>query len=128
MRLLRTFLHLLLLVLAMSGCEQRIPEQSVPAKEESLSQGEHQSWRAEGEAVYRRVCAPCHDKGISGAPPLHSEKVWKIRGADNIESLVMRSIDGYQGNQGVMPPRGGDRNLTDEQVEAAVRYMLEQNR
>jgi len=125
---LHKLLTLLLLILLASACEQRQPAQTTPATGETLSRGENPSLVAEGEAVYRRVCAPCHDTGISGAPRLGEEKTWSVRAADNIESLVKRSIEGYQGNQGVMPPRGGDRYLSDEQVEAAVRYMLERDR
>jgi len=124
----------ILLCLLLSACEQKqatpMPPRGSkpPVAEEKLSRGEQQHWWSEGESVYRRVCAPCHDRGISGAPLIRDEKTWRIRGADNLENLVQRSIEGYQGNQGVMPPRGGDRNLSDEQVEAAVRYMLEQSR
>jgi len=103
------------------------PKQSAaPAATESLASDKREGVLAEGEAVYRRVCAGCHDKGISGAPKLGDRESWKVRIPTGIGNLVRNAIEGYQGNQGVHPPRGGDRSLSDAQIEAAVRYMVEQ--
>jgi cytochrome c5 len=34
-------------------------------------------------------------------------------------------INGFQGQSGVMPPKGGRMDLSDEQVLAAMEYMLD---
>jgi cytochrome c5 len=103
-------------------------ESAVPAAAESLASDKREGVLAEGEAVYRRVCVRCHEKGISGAPKLGDREAWKVRIPAGIENLVRHAIEGYQGNQGVHPPRGGDRSLSDAQIEAAVRYMVEQSK
>lgn len=82
----------------------------------------------EGEAVYRRVCAACHGQGVAGAPKFGDREAWRGRIARGMESLVRRALEGFQGESGVMPPRGGDPNLTDAQVTAAVRFMVEMSR
>jgi len=101
-------------------------ESEMPADTESRTGDGRESVPAEGEAVYRRVCARCHDKGISGAPKLGDREAWKVRIPTGINNLVRNAIEGYQGNQGVHPPRGGDRNLSDAQIGEAVRFMVEQ--
>jgi cytochrome c5 len=124
---------LLLLVAAQTVGEPRedlSPAQpnmsGMPVAKETLSSGGRESMLAEGEAVFRRVCVRCHEKGISGAPKLGDREAWKVRIPTGIDNMVRNAIEGYQGNQGVHPPRGGDRNLSDTQIEAAVRYMVEQ--
>ena len=39
--------------------------------------------------------------------------------------LVKNAIEGFQGDAGLMPPRGGLAALSDDEVTAAVMYMLE---
>jgi cytochrome c5 len=104
----------------------RSKESAVPASTESLASDRREGVLAEGEAVYRRVCVRCHEKGISGAPKLGDREAWKVRIPTGIDNLVRHAIEGYQGNQGVHPPRGGDRYLSDAQIEAAVRFMVDQ--
>jgi cytochrome c5 len=40
--------------------------------------------------------------------------------------MVTIVIEGVQGYSGVMLPRGGNPNLSDQQIREAVQYMLEQ--
>ena len=37
------------------------------------------------------------------------------------------ALNGFQGETGVMPPKGGFMNLSDDDVKAAVDYMVESN-
>jgi len=37
--------------------------------------------------------------------------------------MVKKSIEGYEGKTGVMPPKGGNSTLTDEEVSNAVDFM-----
>ena len=41
-----------------------------------------------------------------------------------IEALYKNSIDGYMGDFGMMPPKGGRPDFSDEDVKAAVNYMV----
>ncbi len=43
-----------------------------------------------------------------------------------IDAMVTIVIEGVQGYSGIMPPRGGNPNLNDEQIREAVQYMLDQ--
>jgi cytochrome c5 len=84
--------------------------------------------RQRGEQVYQTSCASCHEQGVAGAPAQGNREQWQPRLAKGYETLVANSINGFQGNMGVMPPRGGNANLSDEEVAAAVAYMMEINK
>jgi len=101
-------------------------ESGKAASTEYLTEGTRESYLEEGAAVFKRVCIHCHGRGVSGAPAIGDREAWKVRIPEGIDNLVRNAIDGYQGNLGVHPPRGGDRELSDEEIEAAVRFMVEQ--
>jgi S-disulfanyl-L-cysteine oxidoreductase SoxD len=42
--------------------------------------------------------------------------------------LHQHSIEGFQGSSGLMPPKGGRPDLSDELVRAAVDHMVEMAR
>jgi cytochrome c5 len=79
---------------------------------------------AAGEEVYERSCAGCHDSGTGGAPKPGVREDWKDRIPLGVVELTKKSIDGFEGKQGAMPPRGGNAELTDEEVSNAVLYMV----
>lgn len=77
-----------------------------------------------GEATYGKICFSCHDGGIAGAPKIADKAAWEPRLQKGTEMLVSNAINGFQGETGLMPARGGLSNLSDDQVRAAVAYML----
>jgi cytochrome c5 len=79
----------------------------------------------DGEAVYQAACTACHTPGIAGAPITGDHGAWATRLEQGMDTLVAHAIDGFQGDEGFMPPRGGHPNLTDEQVRDAVQYMVD---
>lgn len=79
----------------------------------------------DGEAVYQAACTACHGPGIAGAPQTGDAAAWEARLEQGMDTLVQHAIEGFQGDAGVMPPRGGNANLTDEQVRDAVQYMVD---
>jgi cytochrome c5 len=79
---------------------------------------------AAGEKIYQQVCAACHDSGAAGAPMLTDASAWKTRIAKGEQTLYKHAIHGF----GAMPPKGGNPQLSDDQVKAAVDYMLSEVR
>lgn len=77
-----------------------------------------------GKATYDQVCFACHAAGIAGAPKYGDVAGWESRIAQGHDTLVAHAINGYTGQAGMMPARGGNPSLTDAQVTAAVDYML----
>lgn len=79
----------------------------------------------DGGEIYAQLCTGCHTAGVSGAPTL-ARADWTPRIAQGVETLYVHAIEGYQGPNGVMPARGGNPALSDEQVKATVDWMLAQ--
>ena len=77
----------------------------------------------QGETVYKSACFACHDTGVAGSPKLGDAAVWEPRIAQGLQTLVDRAINGFQ-NIGFMPPKGGNPTLSDQEVAAAVGYMV----
>jgi cytochrome c5 len=73
----------------------------------------------DGGMIYEQACASCHQAGAAGAPRLIAS-AWEGRLDKGREQLVYNAINGI----GVMPARGGRSDLSDEQIEASVDYML----
>jgi cytochrome c5 len=79
-----------------------------------------------GEAVFKKACITCHGAGIAGAPKLGDATEWSPRIAQGVDVLYQHSIGGFTGKKGMMPPKGGFTSLSDDEVKAAVDYMVGQ--
>ena len=74
----------------------------------------------DGEMIYTSVCAACHATGVAGAPKPGSAEMAQ-RAEKGSDAVIQTAIDGLN----AMPARGGRPDLTDEQVKAAVEFMLQ---
>lgn len=81
-----------------------------------------------GKKVYDASCMACHAAGIAGAPKLGDKAAWGARIAQGNDTLYTHAIKGFQGKAGMMPPKGGNMSLKDEDVKAAVDYMVSQSK
>ena len=79
---------------------------------------------ADGPAVYETVCGACHINGIAGAPRSDDKAAWAPRIAQGNATLYKHAMEGFQGKNGYMPPKGGRVDLADELVKAAVDHMV----
>ena len=79
----------------------------------------------DGKQVYESACFACHMAAIAGAPKFADADAWAPRIAKGVDTLYANSINGYQGEAGIMPAKGGRADLSDAQVRAAVDYMVE---
>ena len=75
-----------------------------------------------GEKVYQQACLLCHGAGVAGSPMTGDTAAWSARIAQGRDKLLSNAINGI----GVMPPKGGQIQLSDEEVASAVDYMIEQ--
>jgi cytochrome c5 len=73
----------------------------------------------DGEMIYTSVCAACHTTGAANAPKPGSPELAK-RAEQGLETLVLHAINGLN----AMPARGGRADLSDEQVQVAVEFMI----
>ena len=75
----------------------------------------------DGATVYGGLCKACHDAGVAGAPIPGSEPMAAREAERGIDGMVQNVINGLN----AMPPKGGNMALTDEQIQAAVEFMLQ---
>jgi len=73
-----------------------------------------------GGEVYQQHCALCHEPGFDGAPRIGDRAAWLPRTRLGLDPMVRVAIRGH----GAMPPRGGQANLSDEELRDAVIYMI----
>ena len=75
-----------------------------------------------GKKLYESACVACHGAGIAGAPKFGDKAAWADRIKQGQNVLYEHAIKGFQGKNGMMPPKGGSAASEDE-VKAAVDYM-----
>ena len=80
-----------------------------------------------GPQVYNQACLACHGAGVGGAPVMGDTAAWASRIAQGADVLSEHAIDGFTGSAGYMPPKGGRVDLSDEEILAAMQYMVEES-
>jgi len=75
--------------------------------------------RDDARRLVEGTCLNCHGQGVMGAAGIGAPAWPHLVDARGFEGLTMSVING----RGAMPPRGG-RDVSDEEVAAAVLYML----
>jgi len=77
-----------------------------------------------GQSVYAKSCAACHDSGVMDAPKIGDKNAWAPLIAEGVDVLYENANKGV----GKMPPKGGNMQLSDDEVKAAVEYMVEKSK
>ncbi|PXX92297.1 cytochrome c5 family protein [Marinobacter vulgaris] len=75
-----------------------------------------------GNEVYDAACAACHASGAAGAPIMGDAGAWEGRVDKGLETLVSHAINGFN----AMPAKGGCSSCSDEEIQVAVEYMVDQ--
>lgn len=80
-----------------------------------------------GAVVYEADCAKCHSGGFggffTGAPTTGDSDDWAALVPKGVDGLTATTLAGI----GKMDPRGGCALCTDDEIRAAVEYMLQQS-
>jgi len=75
---------------------------------------------AKAEKIYKATCMACHGAGVLGAPKFGDKAAWGPRVAKGKPALYTSALNGFK----MMPPRGGNPALKDDEVKAVVDYMI----
>ncbi len=79
----------------------------------------------DGSVIFGNLCTGCHTSGAGNAPTMDKGH-WASRITQGKDTLYKHAIEGYTGpDGGVMPAKGGNPALTDDQVKATVDWMLD---
>jgi cytochrome c5 len=73
-----------------------------------------------GEEVFNGSCNACHGTGVGGAPKNGDKAAWKDRLAQGKDTLHTHAITGIR----AMPPKGTCMSCSDDEIKAAVDFML----
>lgn len=78
-----------------------------------------------GRTLWLENCMNCHAYGTADAPiPMRPEE-WRDRVTKAKDVLYTHAIEGFIGpDYSMMPARGGNEDLSDSEVKAAVDYMV----
>ncbi len=93
--------------------EKAPPKKKEPAPEKSV-----------GQKVYESACVACHLMGVAGAPKVGDQAAWAQRLAKGNDGLVASVINGLN----AMPPRAGNPQLTDADIQQAVAFMVDKSK
>ncbi len=74
-----------------------------------------------GKDVYGGFCTTCHGAGVMGAPKYGTAADWAPRAAKGKDTLYTHAINGFN----AMPPKGMCAACSDDEIKAAVDYMLD---
>ena len=74
----------------------------------------------DGRFLYEKACGSCHTNGFNGVPRLVASD-WPQYKQVGLEAYTRMAIEGV----GIMPARGGQSDMSDEQVRRAMQYMLD---
>jgi len=118
-------------LLGACGKQESAPEAAAPAAPEAAAPApaameKHEETANDvGKKVFGAVCALCHASGAAGAPVFGNKADWEPRIAQGMDVLYKHALEGFNGAKGAMPARGGNPKLTDDEVKAAVNYMVD---
>ena len=73
-----------------------------------------------GKEAYEKNCAVCHKTDAMGAPDVGNKKAWAHVMEKGLAKVVANSING----KGGMPPKGGNTELTEDQMKEIIDYMV----
>ena len=76
---------------------------------------------ADGKKIYDTKCFACHNTGVANAPKLGDKAAWEPRIATGMDAMMAVVIKG----KGGMPPKGTCMDCSDDDLKAAVQYMVD---
>lgn len=73
-----------------------------------------------GKEIYQASCFACHGTGAAGAPKVGDKETWAPRLSKGVDGLLKTAISGIN----AMPPKGACMSCSDDDLKAAVEYMV----
>lgn len=77
-----------------------------------------------GKEVVGSFCTTCHGAGVMGAPKVGAAADWAPRAAKGLDTLYSHAIGGFNS----MPAKGMCAACSDDEIKAAVDYMVENSK
>ncbi|WP_198262774.1 c-type cytochrome [sulfur-oxidizing endosymbiont of Gigantopelta aegis] len=76
----------------------------------------------DANAIVTATCFACHSVGLLGSPKIGDKAAWdsRLQANGDLTGLVKSAITG----KGAMPARGGNADLSNAEVQAAIEFMM----
>lgn len=74
-----------------------------------------------GADIYNASCVACHGAGVLGAPKLQNAADWAPRLEQGFDTVWQNALNGIN----AMPPMGTCGTCSDDDIKAAIEYMIE---
>ena len=102
--------------------------ESKPAETAAAKPEQAAAPAADGKKVFDGLCFGCHaaTSAIPDTPRITHKDEWAPRIKKGKETLFKHAIEGFQ-DKGMMPAKGGNTELSDDEVKAAVIYMVNES-
>ena len=119
---------LALLMLLGTGCSEKettSPQEAAPAQTTAEpptadKPADTQIASAPGQNIYQKSCQACHATGVAGAPKLGDKEAWAPRIAKGNDALLLSVTNGLK----AMPPKGTCMSCSEDELRAALEYMV----
>lgn len=76
-----------------------------------------------GQEINDQFCSTCHASGAAGAPVTGDAAAWEDRISKGMDTLVNHAVNGFN----AMPAKGMCSDCSEKELEATVKYMVEQS-
>ena len=121
---------LVLLVLLSAGCSEKettATQEATPAQAPTESPAADKpagtpTASVDGQKIYQTSCQACHATGAAGAPKLGDKDAWAPRIAKGNDALLSSVKNGLK----AMPPKGTCMSCSEDELRAAMEYMIGQ--
>ena len=100
-------------------------EEAAVAPKTIESAPEQAAGTADGESVYKKACISCHMTGAANAPKVGDADAWAPRIAKGMDAMVLAAINGVPNT--AMPAKGTCLSCTEEELQAAIEFMIQQS-
>ena len=107
-----------------AAVEEKPTEEAKPEPEAKPAE----SAAADGKKVFDGLCFGCHgaNSAIPDTPRITHKDEWAPRIKKGKDTLFKHALEGFT-DKGMMPARGGNSALSDDEVKAAVVYMVNES-
>ena len=88
----------------------------------AIKPADTQTASVDGQKIYQASCQACHVAGVAGAPKQGDKEAWAPRIAKGNDAMLSSVKNGLN----AMPPMGACMSCSDEDLRAAIAYLVEQ--
>lgn len=104
--------------------EPETPPAAAPDEQQAAAEApaETQASSVDAQKIYKTSCQACHVAGVAGAPKLGDKEAWAPRIAKGNDALFSSVMNGLK----AMPPKGTCMSCSEDELRAAMEYMVGQ--